>query len=96
MKKTLIFTLLLSFLFLGCSTKRQYFEPSDENITGDMKFNGSLPSEIVAISKDGATLQDREVFSKIGLVTYFNVLKSEKFLGEYYGNLVVTYITGTL
>ena len=68
MKKTLIFTLLLSFLFLGCSTKRQYFEPSDENITGDMKFNGSLPSEIVAISKDGATLKDGEVISKNGLV----------------------------
>ena len=96
MKKTLIFTLLLSFLFLGCSTKRQYFEPSDENITGDMKFNGSLPSEIVAISKDGATLKDGEVISKNGLVKNFKVLKSEKFLGEYDGNFVVTDINGTL
>ena len=96
MKKTLIFTLLLSFLFLGCSTKRQYFEPSDENITGDMKFNGSLPSEIVAVSKDGATLKDGEVISKNGLVKNFKVLKSEKFLGEYDGNFVVTDINGTL
>ena len=96
MKKTLIFTLLLSFLFLGCSTKRQYFEPSDENITGDMKFNGSLPSEIIAVSKDGATLKDGEVISKNGLVKNFKVLKSEKFLGEYDGNFVVTDINGTL
>ncbi|MFC2528621.1 MAG: L-seryl-tRNA selenium transferase, partial [Campylobacter sp.] len=96
MKKTLIFTLLLSFLFLGCSTKRQYFEPSDENITGDMKFNGSLPSEIVAVSKDGATLKDGEVISKNGLVKNFKVLKSEKFLGEYDGNFIVTDINGTL
>lgn len=96
MKKTLIFTLLLSFLFLGCSTKRQYFEPSDENITGDMKFNSSLPSEIVAVSKDGATLKDGEVISKNGLVKNFKVLKSEKFLGEYDGNFVVTDINGTL
>ncbi len=96
MKKTLIFTLLLSFLFLGCSTKRQYFEPSDENITGDMKFNGSLPSEIVSISKDGATLKDGEVISKNGLVKNFKILKSEKFLGEYDGNFVVTDINGTL
>ena len=96
MRKTLIFTLLLSFLFLGCSTKRQYFEPSDENITGDMKFNGSLPSEIVAVSKDGATLKDGEVISKNGLVKNFKVLKSEKFLGEYDGNFVVTDINGTL
>ena len=96
MKKTLIFTLLLSFLFLGCSTKRQYFEPSDENITGDMKFNGSLPSEIVAVSKDGATLKDGEVISKNGLVKNFKVLKSEKFLGEYDGNFVITDINGTL
>lgn len=95
MKKTLIFTLLLSFLFLGCSTKRQYFEPSDENITGDLKFNGSLPSEIVAVSKDGATLKNGQVISKNGLVQNLKLLKSEKFLGEYDGNFVITDVNGT-
>ena len=95
MKKTLIFTLLLSFLFLGCSTKRQYFEPSDENITGDLKFNGSLPSEIVAVSKDGATLKNGQVISKNGLAANVKLLKSEKFLGEYDGNFVITDVNGT-
>ena len=78
MKKTLIFTLLLSFLFLGCSTKRQYFEPSDENITGDMKFTGSLPLKISWIR--GIAPYPSTLSNFISLKIYLILLESFLFL----------------
>ncbi|MDA3064587.1 MULTISPECIES: L-seryl-tRNA selenium transferase [unclassified Campylobacter] len=95
MKKSIIFTLLLSFLFFGCSTKRQYFDPGDDNITGEMAFNGSLPAEIIYAAKEGATLSNGAVITKSGVNENIKLNKNERFLGEYNGNFIATDTNGT-
>ncbi|PID47561.1 MAG: hypothetical protein CR967_04005 [Proteobacteria bacterium] len=65
MKKIYIGLLTLVFVFTGCGTKRQYFEP--EKISADVVYTGSLPSPMVELSRYGATLSNGQFISKEGL-----------------------------
>ncbi|MDD3323726.1 MAG: PQQ-binding-like beta-propeller repeat protein [Sulfurospirillaceae bacterium] len=63
----LLFLAFLALLVLyGCGTKRQYFEP--EQIAGKVSFDGSLPSSIVDVARDGATLGNGQIVTKKGLL----------------------------
>ena len=95
-KYALILTILVSVFFAGCSTKRQYFEPFDENITGEVSFEGNLPSKIVASNYNGATLANGNVIAKTGVNSNFKLAKNEKFLGEFEGKFVSTNEKGAL
>ena len=95
-KQALILTILVSMFFAGCSTKRQYFEPFDENITGKVSFEGSLPSSIVASNAAGATLANGAVITQNGLNSNIKLAKGEKFLGEFEGKFVYTNENGAL
>ena len=95
-KQALILTILVSVFFAGCSTKRQYFEPFDENIAGKVSFEGSLPSKIVASNYNGATLANGSIISKMGANSNFKLAKNEKFLGEFEGKFISTNEKGAL
>ena len=95
-KYALILTVLVSVFFAGCSTKRQYFEPFDENVAGKVSFEGKLPSKIVASTANGATLANGAVITKNGVNSNFKLAKGEKFLGEFDGKFVYTNEKGTL
>lgn len=90
MKKIFIFAILATLTFSGCSTKRQYFEPFDDNITGDIDFSGSLPDSIKYTTVDGATLKNGTVISKNGLNDNVKLNKDEIFLGEFEDKFIVS------
>lgn len=96
MKRNLLILVLVSLIFVGCSTKRQYFEPSDDNISGKMSFNGTLPDNIKYVTKNGATLDNGNIISNNGLNSSIKLDKKEKFLGEYEGKFITTTIEGIL
>ena len=90
MKNLLIFAILAFLTFSGCSTKRQYFEPFDNNITGDIDFGGSLPSAIKYATVSGATLKNGMIISNSGLNENIKLNKDEIFLGEFDGKFVAS------
>jgi hypothetical protein len=53
------------FIFQGCGTKRQYFEPKD--VSYSISYDGSLPATIVNVTRGGATLANGEVITKNGI-----------------------------
>ncbi|MDX1809393.1 MAG: hypothetical protein R3331_07625 [Sulfurospirillaceae bacterium] len=66
--RTLYFTVLISLSILllgGCGTKRQNFEPKD--ISYSIHYDGSLPSELVDVTRSGATLKNGQIITKDGL-----------------------------
>lgn len=65
MKKIYITLVLLSLVFVGCGTKREYFEP--QQVAGDIIYTGTLPSPIASLSRYGATLENRQIITKDGL-----------------------------
>lgn len=68
--KTAHIILSLSFLALlvtGCGTKRQYFEP--ESVAGKVSYDGSLPSSIVDVTREGATLANGQMITKKGITS---------------------------
>lgn len=67
MRQLLLFTSLV-FILAGCSTK-EYFEPEDT--VGTYKnTTASLDGDIVAMNKDGATLDNGKVITKRGLSNF--------------------------
>lgn len=57
---------LLALLILsGCGTKRQTYEP--KSLAGEISYDGSLPSSIVDVVRDGATLENGQIITKDGL-----------------------------
>ncbi len=66
--KWLNFVLLLSltlFLFQGCGTKRQYFEP--KKVSYSISYDGSLPTDIIDVTRSGATLGNGQIITSNGL-----------------------------
>ncbi len=53
------------FVFVGCGTKRQYFEPA--NVSWKIDYDGSLPAKIVDVTRSGATLENGQIITKDGL-----------------------------
>lgn len=64
MIKTSFFVLVLSLLFLGCSSK-EFYEP--KNITGDIELTDRFDSPIVEISGDSATYEDGTIITEKGM-----------------------------
>jgi len=74
---------LLPFLALlilsGCGTKRQNFEPT--SLSGEIDYDGSLPSSIVDVVRGGATLENGQIITKSGLIDV-RLPKGYTFLGD--------------
>jgi len=64
MIKTSFFVILLSLVFLGCSSK-EYYEPKD--VEGSIELTDRFDSEIVELSGESATLEDGTIITKSGL-----------------------------
>jgi hypothetical protein len=64
--KFLIAILSFLVLFSGCSTKRQYFEPTQ--VAGRIHYDGTLPASIIDSGRDGATLENGQIITKNGLL----------------------------
>lgn len=89
-----IFIFFLAFIVVGCSTKREYFEP--ENLNGEVKFSGKIPSKIVEVNKYGAVLKDGLVISQNGLESDIKLSKNDLFLGKLDDKIVISNTDGTL
>lgn len=55
---------ILLLLLSGCNSKR-YFEPQE--VVGEVSYSGDLPAEIVAVSRQGAVLENRQIITSKGL-----------------------------
>ncbi len=70
---------LVLFVLSGCGTKRQNFEP--KVVSGEISYDGSLPSSIVDVVRGGATLENGQIITKDGLLDV-KVPKGFMFLGN--------------
>lgn len=90
--KNLIFLGIIALIFSACSTKREYFEPT--NINGNANEQ-SIESSIAHSTRNGATLQNGMLITKNG-VKNIGLKANEYFLGEYEGQYIAADITGKL
>ncbi len=71
---------VLALLILsGCGTKRQNFEPT--SLSGEIDYDGSLPSSIIDVVRGGATLENGQIITKTGLIDV-RLPKGYTFLGD--------------
>ena len=96
MKKNILILLALCLAFAGCTTKRLYFEPGDENITKKISYSGSLPDDIIFANKQVATLDNGNVISKSGLNKNLKLNKGEILLNEAENKFIVSDVTGAI
>lgn len=88
MKKHLLLALLATFVLVGCSTKRQYFET--ENIEAQTSYTGSLSSDIVAVSPAGATLKNGDIIApNRGVLSGYVLDKGYKLLSVNNDNSII-------
>ncbi len=87
----------LSFILVvvisGCSSKRQYFEP--KNVSYAISYDGTLPSEIVDVTRGGATLQNGQIITEDGLQN-IKIPQGYTFLGDDSGKYLATSKCGEL
>ncbi len=80
MKYTKYLLPILALLILsGCGTKRQNFEPT--SLSGEIDYDGKLPSSIVDVVRGGATLENGQIITKSGLLDV-KVPEGYTFLGN--------------
>ncbi|MSN95623.1 hypothetical protein F1B92_00150 [Campylobacter sp. FMV-PI01] len=97
MKKIKILFIFLGVVFLvGCSTKREYFNPADEEIIGKISVGGSLENKITHATISGATLKNGMIITKNGLLSGIKLDKNEKFLGKFDGFIISSNFDGNL
>ncbi len=90
----IVFLLLISFiLFSGCSSKREYFEP--KNVSYEVSYDGTLPAEIVDVTRGGATLSNGQIITSDGLQN-IKVPQGFTFLGNDNGKYLATSKCGKL
>ena len=71
---------ILALLILsGCGTKRQNFEPT--SLSGEIDYDGSLPSSIMDVVRGGATLENGQIITKNGLLEV-KIPEGYTFLGD--------------
>lgn len=85
MKILYVSLVFFALIFTGCGTKREYYEPKD--ISGEIIFNGSLPSKIVQVSRYAATLENGQIITKDGL-SNITLDKGFTLVGEFDGKLI--------
>lgn len=93
MKKIYLSIIFLSILFVGCGTKREYFEPKE--VAGDIIYNGSLPDDIESVSRYGATLENRQFISEDGLQE-ITLDEGYSYYGEFNGKYIALNNSGGL
>lgn len=89
-----IFILFLSLIFIGCTTKREYFEP--QILDGKVKFDGKIPSKIVDTNKFGAVLKNGTLITQNGINQNIKLNKDDLFLGEFGDKFVISNLNGDL
>ncbi|WP_300697031.1 hypothetical protein [Helicobacter sp. UBA3407] len=78
----LLFLSLFIFLSLsGCGSK-YYFEPKEEEIKGKISFNDSIPSPIVSLVRDGATLKNGQFITKYSEIPNVYLQKDARYLNQ--------------
>lgn len=97
MKKiNLLSIVLLSIFLVGCSTKREYFSPQKEEISGKASFDNKTGSEILYVTKSGITLKNGKVITKDEKSFNLNLEKKEKFLNYSDEKIITSTIDGNL
>lgn len=96
MKKTAIFTLLLSLFLISCSTKREYFHVEDEQISGKINAKSELGSKIKYVSSTSATLKNGEILNKNIINSVINLQKGERLINVSENKFIVCDIDGNL
>ncbi|PAF52651.1 hypothetical protein [Helicobacter sp. 13S00477-4] len=76
--KSICFTLIMIFFFIGCSSKK-YFEPT--KIDGNIKFEHKLQDKIDTVNRYGAVLDNGNVIGEDGL-TQLQINKKSTYLNE--------------
>lgn len=91
---TILTAFILAFVFAGCSTKREYFHPQENETVVDLNYEGKLSSKIAYTTVNGATLKDGTIITKSGLINGVKLDKNEKFLGVYDNKILSSNIDG--
>ncbi len=78
--KILVGIVLLAFLS-GCGSK-YYFEPKEEEIANDISYGDSLSSDIIGITRDGATLASGQFITKYSQIPEVKLPKNARYLNE--------------
>ena len=92
--KNILLVFLFALMIAGCSTKRQYFEPETTN--GNIKFNGSISSDIKEVGLFGASLKNGQVISIDGVESNKILDKEDYFIGKFDNKYVVITKNGSL
>lgn len=90
--KNLILAGFLILAFSACSTKREYFEPT--NVSGNANEQ-SLSANIIHSTRNGATLSNSALITNEGMKN-IGAKANEYFLGEYEGQYILADIEGNL
>ncbi|TLD87831.1 hypothetical protein [Helicobacter sp. MIT 05-5294] len=84
LKKTitsLLCFLLFALILSSCGSK-YYFEPKAEEIKGKVSFSSSLPSPIVSILRDGATLKNGQFITKYSEIPDVYLPQNTQYLNQ--------------
>lgn len=76
---TILTAFILAFVFAGCSTKREYFHPQENETVVDLNYEGKLSSKIAYTTVNGATLKRWNYHHKSGLINGVKLDKNEIF-----------------
>ena len=71
----------LLFISSGCGSK-YYFEPKEDEIKGAVSFSGSIPSPIVSIVRDGATLKNGQFITKYSEIPNVFLPQDTRYLNQ--------------
>lgn len=94
MKINILLLLSLLFIFSGCGTKRQYFEP--EKIQGDISFSGYIPSSIKDAGVAGASMHNGQIISIYGVENYKILESNDVFFGKFDDRFLTSNQNGTI
>ncbi len=84
---------LLPLLFFGCSSKSLY---KPETTQGSVSFDGKLPSKIVSVTTDGATLENGQIITKTYGLLDLKLPQGYRFLSDVNGFIAAGDPSGNL
>ena len=93
MSRVILISTCVLLMLSGCGTKRHYFEP--EVVAGKVKYENSLPAQIVDVTKHGATLANGQIITQAGLRD-IKIPSNTFFLGAYEGRYIAASECGEL
>jgi hypothetical protein len=87
MYRQIIAILALSFLVVGCSSKK-YYEP--QKVAGNIKYTKSLKTTLADVSRDGATYQNGQVIAKRSGLLNLVIPKGFRYINESESKVIIT------